>query len=36
MKYKARLKKLEARQKAWDSAPKAVQASTTRPGSKNK
>ena len=36
MKYKHRLERLLARQKQWDSFPKSVQASTTRPGSKNK
>lgn len=36
MKAKARLKKLETRQKQWDSFPKPVQATTTRPGSEHK
>ena len=29
-------KKLETRQKQWDSFPKSVQESTTRPGSQHK
>lgn len=36
MKYKNKLKNLEARQRQWDSFSKDVQAGTTRPGSKNK
>ena len=36
MKYKNKLKNLEARQRQWDSFPKDIQAGTTRPGSKNK
>ena len=36
MKYKARLKRLEARIKAFDSMSKSVQGAYTRPGSKNK
>jgi hypothetical protein len=36
MKAKALKKKLETRQKQWDSFPKSVQASTTRPGSQHK
>ena len=36
MKTKNRLKKLEARQKQWDSFPKNIQAATTRPGSPHK
>lgn len=36
MKAKAMRKKLETRQKQWDSFPKSVQESTTRPGSQHK
>jgi len=36
MKYKARIKNLEARRRFWDSLPRNVQESTTRPGSLNK
>ena len=36
MKYKARLKKLEARQKAWETYPKNPTGAYTKPGSKNK
>lgn len=36
MKYKKKLAKLAARQKAWDSLPKSEQEATTRPGSKKK
>lgn len=36
MKYKARLKRLEARIKHYDSMPKNIQGSYTKPGSKNK
>ena len=36
VKMRNKLKKLEARQKQWDSFPKNVQAATTKPGSKNK
>ena len=36
MKYKNKLKKLDARRKQWDSFPKDVQSSTTRPGSQHK
>ena len=36
MKYKHRLEKLAARQKAWDVLKPAEQTATTRPGSKKK
>lgn len=36
MKAKNRMKKLETRQKQWDSFPKSVQEATTRPGSEKK
>jgi len=36
MKYKNKLKKLDARIKQWDAFPKAHQAATTRPGSEHK
>ena len=36
MKAKAMRKKLETRQKQWDSFPKSVQETTTRPGSQHK
>jgi hypothetical protein len=36
MKYKHRLKRLEARQKWFDNLSKSIQAAYTRPGSKNK
>lgn len=36
MKYKNRLKRLLARQKAWESYPKNPPGAYTKPGSKNK
>lgn len=36
MKYKHRLEKLTARQKAWDALKSDEQHATTRPGSKKK
>ncbi len=36
MKYKARLKRLEARIRAYEALPKSIQGAYTRPGSKNK
>ena len=36
MKYKKRLKSLEARQKWWDNLPKSIQSAYKRPGSRNK
>ena len=36
MKYKNKLKNLEARRKQWESFPKDHQATTTRPGSQHK
>ena len=36
MKYKNRLKKLEARRKQWDAYPQSVKSATTRPGSETK
>ena len=36
MKAKNKRKKLDARQKQWDSFPKNIQAATTRPGSQHK
>ena len=36
MKYKARVKRLEARQKFWDSLSKSIQGAYKRPGSMNK
>lgn len=36
MKYKARLKRLEARIRAYEALPKSIQGAYTKPGSKNK
>ena len=36
VKPRNQLKKLESRKKQWDSFPKSVQESTTRPGSEHK
>lgn len=36
MKYKKKLKTLEARRKWWDSLPKSIQGSYVRPGSEKK
>lgn len=36
MKYKARLKRLEARIKAWENIPKSIQSAYKKPGSRNK
>ena len=36
MKYKNKLKKLEARQKQWDAFGNSEKAATTRPGSQHK
>ena len=36
MKYKAKLKTLEARRKSFDNLPKSIQEAYTRPGSQHK